>query len=246
MFRIKICGVTNPDDARLAAEAGADAIGLNFFAGSKRYIRPEIADSVAAAIPQGVLKVGVFVNADAEFVCRESDRLRLDLIQLAGDETPEYVAKLAGRRTMKVFRPKLSGNDGFSVILQFMAQSAISGSMPALMLIDAHVPGEFGGTGKTVDWTSIGTAAERITRNTPPLVLAGGLTPENVGAAILSARPSAVDVASGVESSPGVKDPTRMRMFVGAARHGFACADALQRQSSSLKPQASSLPHNRP
>ena len=120
MFRIKICGVTNPDDARLAAKVGADAIGLNFFAGSKRYLTPDTAITVAQAIPSGVLKVGVFVNAEPQLVCERFDRLRLDLIQLAGDETPEFVANLGDRPTMKVFRPRLDRTNGLAPVAEFL------------------------------------------------------------------------------------------------------------------------------
>ncbi len=246
MFRIKICGVTSPNDAQLAAAAGADAIGLNFFAGSKRYLTPEKAGTVAVAIPSGVLKVGVFVNAEVEFVCRESDRLRLDLIQLAGDEPPEFVANLGDRPTMKVFRPRIDREDVLAQVAEFLDRCDTLGCMPKLALVDAYQAGEYGGTGKAIDWPAIVPALNALGRTTPPFVLAGGLTPQNVFQAILVLRPAAVDVASGVERSPGVKDPKLVQMFVGAARRGFACADAPQRPSSSLKPQASNLPPKRP
>ncbi len=246
MFRIKICGVTSTTDARNAAAAGADAIGLNFFPASKRYLPPEAAKEVAAAIPRGVLKVGVFVNAPAEFVCRESDRLRLDLIQLAGHETPKYLAKLDGRTVMQVFRQQADRQVDFIAIREFLNEAKKLGCMPKLALVDTHTPGLFGGTGKTLNWAGVSglwqlcSSAVRLCPTPPPLVLAGGLAPENILAAIQTVRPWAVDVASGVESSPGVKDPLKMRQFISAALAGFHNYPPLplQPQASSLKPQA--------
>jgi len=236
MFRIKICGVTSAIDARGAAAAGADAIGLNFFPASRRYLPPEAAKEVADAIPHGVLKVGVFVNAPAEFVCQTTDRLHLDLIQLSGDESPQYILELGGRPVMKALRPRLDLPRDWSAVVDFLSAIDKLGCVPKLLLIDAHHPGEFGGTGKTVDWPLLSRMWNDIDRRAPPLVLAGGLTHENVREAIETVRPAAVDVASGVESSPGIKDPEQVRDFVAAARAGFGTDSSLP-----LKPQASSL-----
>jgi phosphoribosylanthranilate isomerase len=239
MFRIKICGVTSAIDARAAAAAGADAIGLNFYAGSRRYLPPEAAGDVAAAIPQCILKVGVFVNAPAEFVCSESDRLRLDLIQLAGVEMPEYLRDLGGRPTMKAFRPRLDVPGDFLAVVGFLKKAEMLGFPAKLVLIDAHHANEFGGTGKTVDWPLLSRLWNELRRAAPPLVLAGGLKPDNVREAIETVGPAAVDVASGIESAPGVKDPLRMRQFVSAALAGFHNYPTHPTQASSLKPQAS-------
>ncbi|HEX4000509.1 MAG TPA: phosphoribosylanthranilate isomerase [Pirellulales bacterium] len=221
MFRIKICGVTTAADARGAAHAGADAIGLNFYPGSRRYLPPAAAKEVAAAIPQGVRKVGVFVNAEPDFVCREADRLRLDLIQLAGDETPEYLSKLGGRPVMQAFRPRLDHADALRTIVRFVEAAARLTCAPKLTLIDAHRPGEYGGTGEAVNWTLLSRLWNELDGAAPRLVLAGGLSPENVADAIAAVRPAAVDVASGVESSPGVKDSEQVRRFVAAANAAF-------------------------
>lgn len=250
MFRIKICGVTTATDAGSAAAAGADAIGLNFFAGSRRYLPPDAAEEVAAAIPSGVLKVGVFVNASAELVRQTADRLRLDLVQLAGDETPDLMRELDGWPLMKVLRPRLEEpNDFDRSVLGFLRETDRLGCTPKMILIDAHHPGEFGGTGRTVNWSLLSQSWNDLRRTfpvsgealaagclTPPLVLAGGLNHENVRQAIAAVRPLAIDVASGVESSPGVKDPQRMRHFIAAAIAGF----------ESVAPPAGSPPPSRP
>ena len=244
MFRIKICGVTTAADARAAAAAGADAIGLNFYPGSTRYLPPEAAKEVAAAIPPGVLKVGVFVNADPEFICREFDRLRLDLIQLSGDESPEYLQRVGRRPAIKVIRPHGPGQRAVSNnMMEFLQSASGLGCLPASVLVDTYDRGQYGGTGRSLDWLQLaGTfslyarTAGRFFQSPPPLALAGGLTPQNVLYAVETVRPSAVDVASGVESSPGVKDPKRMQEFVSVA---LAALHNNPAQASSLKPQAS-------
>jgi phosphoribosylanthranilate isomerase len=221
MFRIKICGVTSAVDAQRAAEFGADAIGLNFYPGSRRYLATEAATEVAAAIPRGVRKVGVFVNADPKFACDEFDRLDLDLIQLAGDETTEYLQSLGGRPVMKAFRPRLDDPASFISIKAFLANAELQHCMPRLLLIDTFQPGEYGGTGRATDWPRLLQLWNEIQGRAPALVLAGGLTPKNVRAAIQSVRPAAVDVASGVESSAGLKDSAKLQEFVAEARTAF-------------------------
>jgi len=197
---VKICGVTTAADAALAAQAGADAIGVNLWPGSKRYVPLAAARAVLAAVPAGVLKVGVFVNAAAGEVARALDELGLDRAQLHGDERAADYAALDPGRVVKVVRVRdqasLAGADGWRA---------------ALWLYDAHVEG-FGGAGVAAPWPIIAAGARR------PFLLAGGLTPDNVGAAIRATRPDGVDVASGVESRPGVKDPTKLAAFVAAAR----------------------------
>jgi phosphoribosylanthranilate isomerase len=225
MFRIKICGVTTAADAEQAVRAGADAIGLNFFAGSRRYLLADQAVAVAEAIPRGrVLRVGVFVNAPAEEVCRLFETLSLDLIQLAGDETPEYLAQLGGRPVMKAIRVELEP-EALAPLVQFLQTAESLGCPPALVLIDASQPGQFGGTGKQLDWPALTEALDvqrqQSVKSLPPLVLAGGLTPDNVSRAIATVGPAAVDVASGVESTSTRKDVDLMRRFVAEARGAF-------------------------
>ncbi|HEY2147218.1 MAG TPA: phosphoribosylanthranilate isomerase [Pirellulales bacterium] len=219
MFRIKICGITHRPDAFVAAALGADAIGLNFFEGSPRYLPPSLAGNVAAAIPRGVAKVGVFVNPTAEEVNRLAKRLRLDFIQLAGDEPPELIAQLAGQRVIKSFR---FGADGIGPLLDFLDEAARHGAQPAAVLIDSSSPGQFGGTGVTADWGRLAKKLEQIRSRPMHVMLAGGLTPENITEAITTVKPAAVDVASGVEYSPGRKDASRVSQFIESAIAAFA------------------------
>ena len=215
MFRIKICGITNVADALAAADAGADAIGLNFFPESRRCVDLATARAVIEVLPERVAAVGLFVNATAAHVCSVADELRLDLIQLHGDEPVEYLAQLGQRRVMKAFR---AGADGLSGMIAYVEAAEASGTPLRMVLLDAAVPGKFGGTGQLADWNA---ALELSCAVTVPLVLAGGLTPENVAEAIRAVRPAAVDTSSGVESSPGHKDPVKVREFVAEAATAF-------------------------
>jgi phosphoribosylanthranilate isomerase len=219
MFRVKICGITHRPDAFVAAALGADAIGLNFFEGSPRYLPPSLAGNVAAAIPNGVAKVGVFVNATADEVIRIAERLRLDFIQLAGDESSDFVAALDGRPVIKTFR---FGADGLEPLQRFLDQAARRRCRLAAVLIDTAQPGHFGGTGTVVDWSRLRSDLDRLQSSNPPLILAGGLTPDNVAEAIATVRPAAVDVASGVEHAPGRKDALLVSRFIDAATAAFA------------------------
>jgi phosphoribosylanthranilate isomerase len=219
MFRIKICGITHRPDAIIAAALGADAIGLNFFEGSRRYLSPSLNGNVAAAIPQGVAKVGVFVNATADEINWTAERLRLDFVQLAGDEPPELIARLGGRPAIKSFR---FAADGMRSIVEYLDEAARLDALPAAILIDANQPGEFGGTGATVDWPRLANELSTTAHLQVPVVLAGGLKPENVAEAIEIVRPAAVDVASGVEFAPGRKDASLVSRFIEAATAGFS------------------------
>jgi phosphoribosylanthranilate isomerase len=216
-FQVKICGITRPEDAISAAEAGADAIGLNFYPRSPRYVTLEQAQAIVAATPAGVAKVGVFVNATSCSVSAAAHRLGLDLVQLHGDEPPEYLAELGGLNVVRAFR---CGPEGITPVLAYLGGCQEIGWEPRMVLCDAFSQGSYGGTGQVVDWATVAnyTGLPEL----PPLVLAGGLTPDNVADGIRAARPAAVDTASGVEGSPGIKDPDRIRRFVEAARAGFA------------------------
>ena len=196
---VKICGVTTPDDAAMAVAAGADAIGVNLWPGSKRYVTPDAARDVLAAIPSGVLKVGVFVDAAAGDVERQLDELSLDRAQLHGDESPAHFGHLDARLVRVVRVRDEASFDGEA------------GWSPSLWLYDAHVDG-YGGAGVVAPWALIAARARR------PFLLAGGLGPENVAAAIAATGADGVDVASGVESSARKKDPAKVVAFIAAAR----------------------------
>ena len=196
--RIKICGIREAAHARVAAEAGADAIGLNFFRQSSRYIAPDSAARIAADLPPFVMAVGLFVNSAESEVRGILEEVPLDLLQFHGDETPAFCESF-GKPWIRVARME-AGID--------LVECAHRFSRARALLLDAHVPGQAGGTGKTFDWAD-------IPRGLPiPLILSGGLTSSNVGQAVREVRPWAVDVSSGVEASRGVKDPRKIVEFI--------------------------------
>lgn len=199
--RIKICGITNHEDAANAVASGADALGFNFFKGSTRYISPGKAAEICAQVPAFVATVGLFVNEPLADVNRIIGSLRLGLVQFHGDETPEYCDSV-GHPYMKALRA--TNRDQIKVEAQsFETAQAI--------LVDTATDGQFGGTGKTFDWSMLPDLAK-------PVVLAGGLDATNVGAAIAATHPYAVDVSGGVERSRGVKDVAKMKKFVEAVQ----------------------------
>lgn len=216
MFQIKICGITRVCDAVAAADAGADAIGLNFFAGSSRNVSPLDALSIVEAVAGRALAVGVFVNSPAEEIAQIADQLKLDAVQLHGDEPASILRALPQRRVIKAFRV---GSDGLAPLRAWFDDAMRGALYPEAVLIDGCRPGEYGGTGQIADWSA--AAAYTRTPNMPPLVLAGGLRPENVAEAIVQVRPTAVDTAGGVETAPGIKCPNLINAFVAAARCGF-------------------------
>ena len=217
MFRIKICGLTSTEDARMVSAAGADAIGLNFYSPSPRSLSVDTALQLVDAVPDSVARVGLFVNATDDEVCRAFDHLRLDFIQLHGDEPPEYLLALGGRPVIRAFR---LGPGGLAPILESLAACALPEVNLQAVLIDAYNPHFYGGTGDTADWG--GLAAERTRLQDLPLILAGGLSDTNVADAIFKVRPDAVDTASGVEQATGHKDANRVRAFVQAAQQAFS------------------------
>ncbi|HIE89146.1 MAG TPA: phosphoribosylanthranilate isomerase [Gammaproteobacteria bacterium] len=199
--RIKICGITNHEDAANAVASGADALGFNFFKGSTRYISPGKAAEICAQVPAFVATVGLFVNEPLADVNRIIGSLRLGLVQFHGDETPEYCDSV-GHPYMKALRA--TNRDQIKVEAQsFETAQAI--------LVDTATEGQFGGTGKTFDWSMLPDLGK-------PVVLAGGLDATNVGAAIAATHPYAVDVSGGVERSRGVKDVAKMKKFVEAVQ----------------------------
>jgi phosphoribosylanthranilate isomerase len=196
---VKICGITRTQDAELASRLGAAAVGFVFWPGSPRYLAPEAARSITVAVPPEVMKVGVFVDEDIDAVRRVMDVAGLDVAQLHGHETPDY-CRLLGRKIFKAVRMKDNGVEDVSHF-----------DPDVVMLLDACDSQWHGGTGRTVNWDSAREIA--VTR---PTILAGGLNAGNVRLALRSVRPYGVDVSSGVESAPGVKDPVRLRSFFEA------------------------------
>jgi len=206
------------EDALAAVGAGADAIGLNFYGQSSRYVKPEMAKEIAAKISPDTIPVGLFVNHSAKDIESICDEVGLQVVQLHGDEPPGFLGQL--NRDHNIVRARRVSGKGLKEISEdLQACSDLSGSYPDAILLDAESPGQYGGTGKTISWT--GLADYRKWLGEVPLILAGGLTPENVAEAIRTVWPYGVDVASGVESSPGVKDHAKMQAFVDAARAAF-------------------------
>jgi phosphoribosylanthranilate isomerase len=199
MVRVKICGITKLEDAKLAAELGAHAIGLNFHPESPRCLSPAAAAELVRRIPPFVATVGIFVNWVAEPVIALCQALGLSSAQLHGDEPPQVVERVA--RLFPVIKAlRIGQGSNAPEFSRFRAASAF--------LLDTPVAGHYGGTGTTGNWHAARTAAQ-----TQRIILAGGLTPENVGEAIRIVRPYAVDVASGVEARPAKKDPAKLRAF---------------------------------
>jgi phosphoribosylanthranilate isomerase len=200
---VKICGITRAEDAEAAVKAGADWIGLNFWPRSRRYVTVEQAIAACQVIPGDVKKVGVFVNAAAPAVEETARRVGLDLVQFHGDEDEAYLAAFAGRPHVRAVRVRTEAD------LRVLERTSSTDTV----LLDTPSDG-YGGSGRTFDW-SLARAARTLGKK---ILLAGGLTPENVAQAIREVRPFGVDVAGGVEASPGIKDPDKIRRFVETVR----------------------------
>ncbi len=204
MALVKICGITNLDDALAAFKAGADALGFNFYARSARYITPENAREIIKRLPEDLLTVGIFVNEDLETVQRVATTAGIKALQLHGDESPEYCKKLKVYHVIKVF----------AAGPEFTLERLSDFDVPAIMLDTFDKSGIGGGTGRVSDWSLAAKATTRF----PKVYLAGGLSPENVVEAIAFVKPYAVDACSLLESSAGRKDHERVRAFVAAVR----------------------------
>lgn len=202
MTKIKICGIKTVSEALAAMEAGADLIGFNFYPKSPRYIDVGRCRDIMSVMRKygHIVYVGVFVNVPTAVICATLETLGLSLAQFHGDETPEMLHALDGK-AFKAFRGVPEHIDGFAR------------QTPPALLVDASVKGAYGGTGITADWKGAAELAKKY-----PLLLAGGLTPENVAEAVDRVKPWGVDVASGVEATPGVKDVSRMKAFVNAVK----------------------------
>jgi phosphoribosylanthranilate isomerase len=207
--KIKFCGITRREDADASVAAGAWAIGLNLWRGSKRHCRTGTAVEIAAAHRRHVQIVGVFVNPTLDHVVRAADEIGLTMLQFHGDEGPSFCAEASRRTGCRVIKAARvhSGAD-----IQALAVFHTD-----FHLLDSYVPGARGGTGETFAWELVRDHDRSGARGAPvPVILSGGLTADNVGEAISVAHPYAVDVASGIESAPGIKDHAAMRAFVDA------------------------------
>jgi phosphoribosylanthranilate isomerase len=199
-FLIKICGITRPEDAEVACQEGADAIGINFWRGSKRFVEDAQAREILSAVKPGVLKVGVFVNPHPLAVSESLADLDLDLIQFHGEELALAWSSLAGNKIIRAIR-----------VFDEASLTAATGWNPRYFLYDSFADGR-GGSGVQAPWQIVAAGARR------PFLLAGGLGPHNVAEAIAVVRPDGVDVASGVESKPGIKSVAKMVAFIENAR----------------------------
>ncbi len=204
MTLVKICGITNVEDALGSVDAGADALGFNFYPLSPRYITPQAAKKIIQELPKAILTVGVFVNERSPgLVEKAADEAGVKAVQLHGEESAEYCAALAGRFVIKVFRI----NENFN-------SDEVNDYQVEAVMVDAFDRKLYGGTGRVADWS----VAREINRLVPKMFLAGGLSPENVAEAVKTVNPFAVDACSALEIKPGVKEQKRMREFVSVVR----------------------------
>ncbi|MDD5205984.1 MAG: phosphoribosylanthranilate isomerase [Desulfobacterales bacterium] len=202
MTDAKICGITNLDDALAACHFGADALGFIFFKDSPRYVSPEEAGDIIVKLPAGVAKVGVFVNEAPDVVKSIYKSCGLDMIQIHGNESAEYCRGFPSHLLIRALNPRASKS--------FLE---LDGQTPHAFLVDSGDPVKYGGTGNLSDWEFAKDLARRY-----PVILAGGLNPENVGRAIRTVSPAAVDVGSGVERKPGKKDYRKIKTFIEEVR----------------------------
>ena len=206
MVRVKICGITNLDDARLAARLGADSLGFNFYKESVRFVTPTGAAEMISQLAEPVDKVGVFVNHTIDEIVDTVDLASLDAVQLHGDESPGFIADLRSRCGCRIIKALRVSSD-------FDPNAASEYGADAILL-DGYSTNARGGTGETFDW--------EVAKLTSPLIselwLAGGLTPENVRMAVTEVRPYAVDACSSLESTPGVKDAAKLERFISEAK----------------------------
>jgi phosphoribosylanthranilate isomerase len=204
--KIKICGITNTDDALLSAELGASALGFNFYKKSPRYVLPDSAKQICEQSPDGVLKVGVFVNEGFNEIVEIAEKVGLDAVQLHGEESPDFAADLKRQSDLVIIK-------AFRVSPGFVAGQVLAYDVDAILL-DAFSKNLHGGTGNTFDWE----IANNVAAIFPKMFLAGGLSPANVANAVHAVAPYGIDACSGLESEPGVKDESKLRDFFANAK----------------------------
>jgi phosphoribosylanthranilate isomerase len=202
MTKVKICGITNLEDALLSAKFGADALGFNFYEESPRYITPEKARDIIEKLPAEVLKVGVFVNESLDRIVKIAATAKLNALQLHGEETPEFAAELKAKTNLEIIK-------AFRVSPEFQPEDVLQYETDAILL-DAYNPKEHGGTGETFDWE----IARKVQELFPKMYLAGGISKENVINAVRIVLPFGVDICSSVEKQKGKKDGVRIKSFM--------------------------------
>ncbi len=206
MTKVKICGITNLEDALLSAKFGADALGFNFYEKSPRYILPEKAGEIIKQLPPEILKIGVFVNELQDKILEIAKVAKLDAIQLHGDESVEFVCELKAKTNLEIIK-------AFHVSEDFKPKDVLKYEIDAVLL-DAFSAKDYGGTGETFDWT----VAKKVQEIFPQMYLAGGICAENVSKAIEKVKPYAVDACSSLESEKGIKDAERVKEFIFAVK----------------------------
>lgn len=204
MTKVKICGITNLEDALLCAKFGADALGFNFYEKSPRYILPGAARTIIDELLEDISKVGVFVNETPEKIIEITKTAKLDAIQLHGEETPEFVGLLKSKTGLEIIKT-------FHVDKGFKPEDILLYEVDAILL-DARSPKEYGGTGKTFDWE----IAKKVKGIFPKMYLAGGMNPKNVNRALSEVRPFGVDACSGIEIRKGIKEPEKTMAFLAS------------------------------
>ncbi len=217
LFQTKVCGITSPEDALMCIKSGVDAIGLNFYGPSPRSITREVALQIADAVGDQIQLVGLFVNEDPQVIQQLHEAIGFDYIQLHGDEDPFYLKKLSPLPLIKAFRCKSSNP---AELVDYLAACATFDVTLQAILLDAYKRDSYGGTGHQLNWETLDFkdgyyGGYRV-------ILAGGITSDNVAAAIESTHPHAVDCASGVEAAPGAKDQQLVQQFAERARQAFA------------------------
>lgn len=214
---VKICGINDLATATMVAGFQPDAIGLNFYPASPRFLELDTAKQIAMAVPGTIDIVGVFVNAPVCEIASVAYQARLDFAQLHGDEPPEFLAQVQeSLPEVRLVRAWRMGSDGLEDWARYFERCQELGILLAGCLLDARVEGMYGGSGKTVAWDVV--SRDYQFENWPPLILAGGLTAQNIGKAIEAVHPWGIDVASGVESSTAIKDPELVGQFLTNAR----------------------------
>ena len=216
MTRVKICGITNLEDALVSAKFGADALGFNFYAKSPRYISPEKAREIIEQLPANILKVGVFVNETLEKITEIAETARLDALQLHGEETPEFARELKAKTGLEIIK-------AFRVSPEFRHEDVLLYDTDAILL-DAYNPKEHGGTGETFDWQ----IAKQVQEIFPKMYLAGGLNIKNVSWAVNRLSPYYIDVCSGIEAEKGRKNRTHLINFLKVAKFDHKIKDKLE------------------